>query len=42
MSDETRMEHEWDLWLVRSLMNQDDTTLSELNTTKTQMIEQGS
>ena len=42
MSDQTRAEHEWDLWLVHSLINEDDTTLSELNTTKAQMIEQGS
>ena len=42
MSEETRAEHEWDLWVVHNLINEDDTTLSELNSTKAQMIEQGS
>ena len=42
MSEEMRAEHEWDLWVVHNLINEDDTTLSELNSTKAQMIEQGS
>ena len=42
MSEETRAEHEWDLWVVHNLLNEDDTTLSKLNSTKAHMIEQGS